>query len=101
MSVRKGWITVTPSQHALTFPMALFVCVLLATLGMEHPVMVYIIITPNNTIMLHYHTFADSNICELGVDDCSSHGICINNISSFECECLPGFSGDGVTCECG
>ena len=99
MSVRKGWITVTPSQHALTFPMALFVCVLLATLGMEHPVMVYIIITPSNTIMLHYHTSADSNICELGLDNCSPHGIW--DISSFECECLPGFSGDGVICEGG
>ena len=24
--------------------------------------------------------------------------MCINTIGSFECMCLPGFAGDGVTC---
>ena len=45
------------------------------------------------------YTTADINECELGVHDCFQDAICINKIGSFECECLPGFSGDGMTCE--
>ncbi len=31
-------------------------------------------------------------------NDCSSNAACIDTPTSFTCECLPGFEGDGVTC---
>ena len=41
----------------------------------------------------------DINECELELDNCSPNAACTNTIGSFECECLSGFSGDGMTCE--
>ena len=29
---------------------------------------------------------------------CSMHATCKNTVGSFECECLPGFEGDGISC---
>ena len=41
---------------------------------------------------------ADIEECSLGTDNCDSNAICVNTVGSFECVCLPGFTGDGVTC---
>ena len=41
----------------------------------------------------------DIDECELGLDNCSPNAVCINTIGSFRCECLPGFTGDGITCD--
>ena len=49
--------------------------------------------------LVSYNTSTDINECDEGLDDCSVNSMCINTISSFECECLPEFTGDGVTCE--
>ena len=40
----------------------------------------------------------DIDECGLGLDNCSMFAKCTNTIRSFECVCLPGFTGDGVTC---
>ena len=32
------------------------------------------------------------------LDDCSQNGVCINVNGSFQCECQPGFTGDGKAC---
>ena len=42
---------------------------------------------------------SDIDECELGLDNCSPNARCINTEGSFRCECLPGFTGDGVTCD--
>ena len=34
-----------------------------------------------------------------GGNDCSTFSTCINTPGSYECECNPGFTGDGVSCE--
>ena len=31
-------------------------------------------------------------------DNCGSNSTCMNTIGSFQCQCVAGFSGDGVTC---
>ena len=41
----------------------------------------------------------DMDECVLEIDDCDSNATCNNTIGSFECECLPDFTGDGVNCE--
>lgn len=48
-------------------------------------------------------TCADEDECALGIDNCSPDANCFNQAWSrlypgFTCECLPGFTGDGVTC---
>ena len=45
-----------------------------------------------------YLTHTDINECELGLDNCFPNARCTNTIGSFECMCLPGLTGDGVTC---
>ena len=46
------------------------------------------------------YTTTDIDECGLGRDTCDpSSATCTNTIGSFECECVPGFTGDGVTCE--
>ncbi|XP_033108274.1 low-density lipoprotein receptor-related protein 4-like [Anneissia japonica] len=36
--------------------------------------------------------------CLLGYDNCDPAAICVNTEDSFECHCLEGYEGDGVTC---
>ena len=42
----------------------------------------------------------DIDECALEQDNCDpSSATCTNTIGSFECACLAGFTGDGVSCE--
>lgn len=42
---------------------------------------------------------ADINECEPnGTHNCDANAQCNNTIGSFNCTCLQGFSGDGVSC---
>ena len=34
----------------------------------------------------------------MGLDDCSEFAVCQNTVGSFQCQCLPGYQGDGRTC---
>ena len=58
-------------------------------------------IQPNARIRsIHTSMATDIDECCLGQDNCDPNSAtCTNTIGSFECECLPGFTGDGVTCE--
>ena len=48
-----------------------------------------------------YHIFLifiDIDDCASQTHDCSSKGQCINMDGSYQCECQPGITGDGKTC---
>ena len=40
----------------------------------------------------------DVDECLLGKDDCAAAATCTNTTGSFECDCNPGFLGNGTTC---
>ena len=40
----------------------------------------------------------DIDECDLGVDNCSDNATCTDTVGSFNCNCNPGFEGDGVNC---
>ena len=42
--------------------------------------------------------FKDIDECSTQTHDCSENGACTNAEGSFQCECQPGFTGDGKTC---
>ena len=42
--------------------------------------------------------FADIDECEDAIDSCSVKAECTNAVGSYNCACLPGFSGDGTIC---
>ena len=42
--------------------------------------------------------FKDIDECTTQTHDCSANGVCTNAEGSFQCECQPGFTGDGKTC---
>ena len=41
----------------------------------------------------------DINECMEGTDGCNDNATCMNIMGSYFCLCLPGYSGDGMTCE--
>ena len=43
--------------------------------------------------------FTDANECEQGKNLCHVNALCTNTLGSYVCQCKPGFSGDGRTCE--
>ena len=45
-----------------------------------------------------YFEFADIDECIEGLDDCDLHAECKNSIGSYDCACVIGFSGDGLSC---
>ena len=51
-------------------------------------------------IIILVYVSTDIDECCLELDNCDPiGGQCIDITGSFECECLPGFTGDGLTCE--
>ena len=48
----------------------------------------------------HYYAnnFADLDECQTGAHDCHVHSRCVNVIGSYNCTCLPGYTGDGLEC---
>ena len=44
--------------------------------------------------------YADVNECEASPSPCHKSATCYNTDGSFYCECLEGFSGDGIECTC-
>jgi len=41
----------------------------------------------------------DVDECQIGNHNCNEVANCTNNDGSYNCKCLPGFHGDGVTCQ--
>ena len=66
------------------------------------PVLYSAILPFCHTAILPYcHTAIPTDIdeCALDLDNCSPNANCTNTVGSFTCQCLPGFTGDGVECE--
>lgn len=41
----------------------------------------------------------DTDECKNDMDNCHANALCTNTDGSFNCTCLIGYSGDGVSCE--
>mgnify|MGYP002259940472 CR=1 FL=1 len=46
-----------------------------------------------------YVATPDINECATEEQSCSADAVCNNTEGSYDCECKPGFSGDGWTCK--
>jgi cysteine-rich repeat protein len=42
---------------------------------------------------------ANINECNTGAATCGTNALCKDTVGSYKCECKPGYSGDGVTCQ--
>lgn len=42
--------------------------------------------------------FSDVDECFNGNNSCHTNASCFNLIGSYDCDCLPGFMGDGFNC---
>ena len=49
--------------------------------------------------LLNPPIFLDVDECSEGVHTCDSNAVCSNTNGGFECACLLGYEGDGLTCE--
>ena len=49
--------------------------------------------------LLNPPIFLDVDECSEGVHTCDSNAVCNNTNGGFECACLLGYEGDGLTCE--
>ena len=47
---------------------------------------------------LHDVFHSDIDECEENLGNCGDNAVCVNTIGSFMCQCLPGFSGNGLIC---
>ena len=41
---------------------------------------------------------ADNDECTMGTNNCHANAECTNTPGSFSCDCVQGYSGDGVDC---
>ena len=49
-------------------------------------------------VYIYGHSSIDLDECETGNNTCSVDASCDNLLGSYECKCLPGFTGDGHNC---
>ena len=42
--------------------------------------------------------FLDVDECDLGTDECADLATCDNTAGSYDCTCIDGYEGNGVTC---
>ena len=43
--------------------------------------------------------YTDVDECDTSMFDCIPEAQCVNTIGSYECICLPGYSGNGTVCD--
>ena len=53
----------------------------------------------NKELLCIFPILLDINECtEESVRSCDRNALCTNRIGSFDCECYPGYTGNGTTC---
>ena len=45
------------------------------------------------------HNYVDIDECEDGTDSCNENAVCNNIDGNYTCSCLPGYSGNGTSCD--
>ncbi|KAK2143163.1 hypothetical protein LSH36_872g02000, partial [Paralvinella palmiformis] len=51
--------------------------------------------------MYHFfYAYSDINECNIGIDNCDEHAICINTPGSYHCSCTFGYTGSGIVGYC-
>lgn len=53
----------------------------------------------HSTCVKDMFAVSDINEClNVSTSGCDRNAVCLNNIGSFECQCSPGYIGNGFTC---
>lgn len=51
------------------------------------------------SLMLYLCTYADVDECATLENDCHENANCTNNVGSYYCTCITGYTGNGTLCE--
>ena len=52
----------------------------------------------NDSMITFFGDFIDIDECAQMIHDCHSNATCTNTPGDFDCDCVPGFTGDGKNC---
>lgn len=53
----------------------------------------------DNILIIQLIMPLDVNECQDGTSTCHANANCSNTVGSYNCSCLPGYSGNGFICE--
>ena len=100
MNVNRNPQCVTVMQHVMTLKAVITVHAKTDILKMEKTALVYTLLYLYTLIMLtqQHGLGIDYDECSNGTDTCHIKATCVNTDGSYDCECLPGYMGDGFNC---
>ena len=97
MNVQRTLTTVL--RIALTLLVATSVSAMMDTLWTLTSTLAMVsLYTKQNNHRIGHYCSSDNDECLNGNNSCHANSMCTNTDGGYECECLPGFDGDGFNC---